>query len=131
MTSPQTRRSSPRPILCPVLCVDHDADTGVRAVENRAALRCPLLWAIFLAFLIYRLHVRLTRRLKGPSALVPHSSSPSCAGWVIGPLTALSAAFAAQVGDLLQFAQTTVADQTKRNVLDLGNVPWLAARSIG
>ncbi len=45
---------------------------------------------------------------------------------IIGPLAALSAAFAAQVGDLLQMAQSTVADQTRNNVLDLTNVPWVA-----
>ena len=28
----------------------------------------PLLWAIFIAFLLHPLHVRLTRRLQGPAA---------------------------------------------------------------
>jgi predicted PurR-regulated permease PerM len=44
---------------------------------------------------------------------------------VIGPLTGLSAAFAAQVGDLLQSVQSTVADQARGNVLNLTNVPWV------
>lgn len=86
----------------------------------------PLLWAIFLAFLIYPLHVRLTRRLKGRAHWSAFILTILVLVLVLGPLTALSAAFAAQVGDLLQFAQSTVADQTKRNVFELGNVPWLA-----
>ncbi len=85
----------------------------------------PLLWAIFIAFLLYPLHVRLTRRLKGRAHLSALLLTILMFFVIIGPLTALSAAFAAQVGDLLQFAQTTVADQTKKNVLDPANVPWL------
>lgn len=87
----------------------------------------PLLWAIFLAFLLHPLHVRLSRRMHGRvhwSALILTIVAFLV---IIGPLTALSAAFAAQVGDLLQFAQMTVADQTKKNAFALSNVPWLAA----
>jgi predicted PurR-regulated permease PerM len=85
----------------------------------------PLLWAIFLAFLLHPLHVRLTRRLKGRTHTSAFILTVLVLLLVIGPLTALSAAFAAQVGDLLQFAQSTVADQTRKNVFDLTNVPLL------
>src|SRR5690606_3859318 len=74
----------------------------------------PLLWAIFIAFLLHPLHVRLTRRLRGRrhwSALILTVLTLII---VIGPLTALSAAFAAQVGDLLQFAQTAVDRKSTR-----------------
>jgi len=85
----------------------------------------PLLWALFIAFLLNPLHVRLTRRLKGRENLSAFILTVLVLLVVIGPLTALSAAFAAQVGDLLQFAQSTVADQTKKNVFDPTNVPWV------
>jgi predicted PurR-regulated permease PerM len=85
----------------------------------------PLLWAIFIAFLLYPLHVRLTRRLRGHEHWSAFILTLVTLLLIIGPLTALSAAFATQVGDLLQFAQTTVADQTKKNVFDLSKVPWL------
>ena len=85
----------------------------------------PLLWASFLAFLLHPLHVRLTRQLKNR----PQGSALLLTGLtllvLVGPLTALSAAFAAQVGELLQYLQQTVADQSKDNVLDLTNVPWI------
>ena len=87
----------------------------------------PLLWAIFLAFLIQPLHVRLCRRLRGREDLSAFILTVLTLIVVIGPLTGLSAAFAAQVGDLLQFAQTAVADQTRKNVFDLTNVPWLSS----
>jgi len=85
----------------------------------------PLIWAIFLAFLLHPLHVRLTRRF---------GNRPQASALVLillllmlclGPLTGLSAAFATQVGDLLHFVQTTVTDQTQANVLDFTNVPWV------
>lgn len=85
----------------------------------------PLLWAAFLAFLFHPLHVRFTRRLRNR----PQASALLLTLFVfvlfIGPLTALSAAFAAQAGDLLHFVQTTVADQARSNVSHLESVPGL------
>lgn len=85
----------------------------------------PLLWALFLAFLLYPLHVRLTRRLRNRQQLSAFLLTMLTLIVFLGPLTALSAAFAAQVGDLLQYAQNTVADQTRNNVFSLTNVPWV------
>ena len=89
----------------------------------------PLLWAIFIAFLLYPLHVWLTQRLKGRAQLSAALLTVLTLIVLLGPLTALSAAFAAQVGDLLQTVQSTVADQTRNNVFDLTNVPWIARRA--
>jgi hydroxymethylbilane synthase len=85
----------------------------------------PLLWAIFLAFLLHPLHVRLTRQLKHRSQWSATLLTLLTLLVLVGPLTGLSAAFAAQVGDLLQYMQQTVADQSRNNVLDLTNVPWI------
>ena len=84
----------------------------------------PLLWAMFIAFLLYPLHVWLTRRLKGRAQLSAALLTVLTLIVLVGPLAALSAAFAAQVGDLLQTVQSTVADQT-HNVFDLTKVPWI------
>ena len=88
----------------------------------------PLLWAMFIAFLLHPLHVRLTRRLKGRAQLSAALLTVLTLIVLLGPLAALSAAFAAQVGDLLQTVQSTVADQTESNVFDLTNVPWVQRR---
>lgn len=85
----------------------------------------PLLWAIFIAFLLNPLHVRLAARLRGKSHWSAALLTVLTFVVIIGPLTALSAAFAAQVGDLLQMVQTKVAGQTTGNVLNLANVPWI------
>ena len=86
----------------------------------------PLLWALFIAFLLNPLHEWLTRRLKGRAQLSAALLTVLTLIVLLGPLAALSAAFAAQVGDLLQTAQSTVADQTRNNVFDLTKVPWVA-----
>jgi predicted PurR-regulated permease PerM len=86
----------------------------------------PLVWALFIAFLLNPLHVWLTRRLKGRAQLSAALLTVLTLIVLLGPLAALSAAFAAQVGDLLQTAQSTVADQTRNNVFDLTKVPWIA-----
>ncbi|MFC4310450.1 AI-2E family transporter [Steroidobacter flavus] len=85
----------------------------------------PLLWAIFIAFLLHPLHVRLAARLRGRPQLSAALLTVLTFVVIIGPLTALSAAFAAQVGDLLQLVQNKVAGQTTGNVLNLANVPWV------
>ncbi|MGH8175998.1 MAG: AI-2E family transporter [Steroidobacter sp.] len=85
----------------------------------------PLLWALFLAFLLFPLHVRLTARLKQRPQISALLLTILTLVVVLGPLTALSAAFAAQVGDLLQYAQSTVTDQTRTNAFNLTNVPWV------
>ena len=86
----------------------------------------PLLWALFIAFLLNPPHVWLTRRLKGRSQLSAALLTVLTLIVLLGPLAALSAAFAAQVGDLLHTVQSTVADQTRNNVFDLTKVPWVA-----
>jgi predicted PurR-regulated permease PerM len=85
----------------------------------------PLLWAMFIAFLLHPLHVRLTMRFKRKPETSALLLSLLTLVVVLGPLTGLSAAFAAQAGELLQYAQETVADQTRANVFDLTSVPWV------
>lgn len=85
----------------------------------------PLLWAIFLAFMLNPLHVRLTRRLRNRPHWSAFILTLATLVLFIGPLTALSAAFAAQVGDLMQYVRKTLEGQTTTNVLELTNVPWI------
>jgi predicted PurR-regulated permease PerM len=86
----------------------------------------PLLWALFVAFLLHPVHRRITAQLKGRNHVSALLLTIFTFIVVVGPLTALSAAFAVQLGDLLQYIQSMVADPTKANVLNLVNVPWIA-----
>jgi len=86
----------------------------------------PMLWAAFLAFLLHPLHVRLTRAFRNR----PHASAFVLTFAVLilflGPLGAMAAAFAAQVGDLVRYAQGALAGQAS-NGFDIAQVPWLNA----
>jgi predicted PurR-regulated permease PerM len=83
----------------------------------------PLVWAIFLAFLLNPLHRRLTRALRNRPQTSAFLLTVLTFIVFVGPLAALSAAFATQVGELIQYAQNTVADRS--NVLDISKVPWV------
>ena len=85
----------------------------------------PLLWAVFIAFLLHPLHARLNSRLGNRPQLSAFLLTMLTLVVVLGPLTALSAAFATQAGDLLLAVQDTVTDQTRKNVLNLTDVPWI------
>ena len=54
----------------------------------------PLLWAMFIAFLLYPVHLWLTQRLKGRAQLSAALLTVLTLIVLVGPLAALSAAFA-------------------------------------
>jgi len=83
----------------------------------------PLVWAVFIAFLLNPLHRRLTVALRNRPQASAFALTLLTLIVFVGPLTGLSAAFANQVGDLIQFAHTSFADRS--NVLDLSKVPWI------
>ncbi|MET0498490.1 MAG: AI-2E family transporter [Steroidobacteraceae bacterium] len=83
----------------------------------------PLVWAMFIAFLLNPLHRRLTVTFRNKPQMSAFALTMLTLVVFVGPLTALSAAFASQVGELIQYAQNTVADRP--NVLDVTKVPWV------
>lgn len=85
----------------------------------------PMLWALFIAFLLHPLHTRLAARMGGRDQASALLLTLLAFVLILGPFTALSAAFAAQAGELLQSIQSTVAGQARGNVLALTNVPWV------
>lgn len=83
----------------------------------------PLIWATFLAFLLYPAHLRLTRYLRNREQWSALLLTLLTLVLFLGPLTALSATFANQVGELVQGLRTMVGDQA--NLLDLNRLPWV------
>jgi predicted PurR-regulated permease PerM len=79
----------------------------------------PLAWALFIAFLLHPLHVRVTRRLKGRENISAALLTAATFLLLIGPLTAMSAAFVAQSADLVQWIQDTFAKQTRQQLTSL------------
>ena len=85
----------------------------------------PMLWAAFLAFLLYPLHVRLTRALHNRPQASALLLTFAVLVLFLGPLGAMAATFAAQAGDLVRHGQELLASRTSSNGFDLGSVPWL------
>lgn len=87
----------------------------------------PLAWALFIAFLIQPLHQWLVRKFRGHASLSAALLTFATLLLLIGPLTALSAAFATQVGHLLQYAQQLATDHRPSQMSDLATVPVLGS----
>jgi len=73
----------------------------------------PLAWSAFIAFLLYPLHKWLVRKLHGRANLSAGLLTIAALLILLGPLTGLSAAFAAQVAQLLDFLQNYAAAQAR------------------
>jgi predicted PurR-regulated permease PerM len=84
----------------------------------------PLAWALFIAFLLHPLHTRLVRAFRGRASLSAALLTFATIVILIGPLTALGAAFATQVADLLQYAQQLAADR-RSDFSDVATIPVL------
>jgi predicted PurR-regulated permease PerM len=85
----------------------------------------PLVWAAFLAFLLYPLNVRWRRRFRGRavSAGVLTLLAPIV---ILLPLSALSINFVTQISALMQKLQKYTADLDIRSLSDLQQFPWIA-----
>ena len=83
----------------------------------------PIAWALFIAFLVHPTHGWLSRKLGARPAWSAALLTLATFLVLIGPLTALGAAFAAQVADLLRTAQDFAAEHKGQDVYDLAEVP--------
>src|SRR3984885_12698640 len=85
----------------------------------------PLVWAAFLAFLLYPLNLRLRRRLSGRG--LPAGVLTLLAPIIILlPLSALSIDFVKQISALLQKLQKSAAELDIKSFSDLQQLPWIA-----
>lgn len=83
----------------------------------------PLAWALFIAFLIHPVNDWLVGKLGGRAGLSAALLTFATLLIIIGPLTALGAAFAAQVADLLRFAQRIATERGAEQLSDLATIP--------
>jgi predicted PurR-regulated permease PerM len=85
----------------------------------------PIAWALFIAFLLHPVHGWLVRKLGGRASLSSASLTLVTLVILLGPLTALGAAFAAQVADLLRYAQAFAVEHRPAQASDLANLPFV------
>jgi predicted PurR-regulated permease PerM len=83
----------------------------------------PIAWALFIAFLILPMHMWLAAKLGGRARLSAALLTVATIVILIGPLAALGAAFAAQVGDLLRHVQQFATDRGPTEFADLEKMP--------
>lgn len=87
----------------------------------------PIAWALFIAFLLYPLQRRLARRLGERPALAAALLTIAVVLLLVGPLTALGAAFARQAADLARQVQQFVAEHKSTSASDLESMPYVGA----
>ena len=90
-----------------------------------APLLGPMVWALFLAFLLHPLHLQLERRLKGRTSLSAGLLTLGVFAVIVGPLAALGAAFVAQTGDVLQWVQEAMRKQAVQSTQGFAEWPML------
>jgi predicted PurR-regulated permease PerM len=87
----------------------------------------PIAWALFIAFLIYPLQRWLARRLGGRPALAAALLTVAVVLILLGPLTALGAAFARQAAELAREVQQFVVEHKPTAASDLAELPYVGA----
>lgn len=83
----------------------------------------PIAWALFIAFLIHPLHAWLVGKFGGRASLSAALLTAATLLLLIGPLTALGAAFAAQAAELLRYVQQIVIEHKPSEPSDLATIP--------
>jgi predicted PurR-regulated permease PerM len=83
----------------------------------------PIVWSLFIAFLLHPLHRWLTQKLRGRAALSAAALTVFTVLMVLGPLGALGAAFAAQLTELARRAQEFAVEHRPANFAELADVP--------
>ena len=95
----------------------------------------PIAWAFFIAFLLHPTHAWIVRRSHRPTASAGLLTAATLV-ILVGPLAGLGAAFAAQVAELLRYAQQYAAEHRPPAGTDLADIPvvgtalaWLDANA--
>jgi predicted PurR-regulated permease PerM len=85
----------------------------------------PMVWAAFLAFLLYPLNQRLRRRFSG-GGIAAGALTLLAPIVILLPLSALSIDFVAQISALMQKLQKSAAELDIKSLSDLQQFPWIA-----
>lgn len=85
----------------------------------------PIAWALFIAFLLQPPHRWLSQRLGERPGWSAALLTLATLVMLIGPLTALAAAFAAQAAELLRYAQDFAIEHKPETGSDLADIPFV------
>jgi predicted PurR-regulated permease PerM len=82
----------------------------------------PIAWALFIGFLLHPTHAWIVKRSGRPTVSAVLLTAATLV-ILVGPLTGLGAAFAAQVAELLRYAQQFAAEHRAPSAEDLTRIP--------
>jgi predicted PurR-regulated permease PerM len=128
-TDPQT------PTVVPPAATEHDhfysrvfalatiALLGLALYQIIEPFLGTIIWALFLAFLLHPLHLRITQRFNNYHNLSALFLTITTFVMLIGPITALSSSFATQAGDLVQWIENMFTQQTHQQYRTLVDLP--------
>src|SRR5262249_23285149 len=105
VSAPATMPTTADPFYTRIFAVGATALLGWMLYRILAPFLGPVAWALFIAFLLHPLHVRLTRQFRGRENLSAALLTLATFILLIGPLAALSAAFVSQSADVIQWIQ--------------------------
>jgi predicted PurR-regulated permease PerM len=86
----------------------------------------PIAWAFFIAFLLHPTHAWLVRRTGRPTSSAGLLTAATLV-ILVGPLAGLGASFAAQVAELLRYAQQYAATHKAPSAAELDSVPLVGS----
>jgi len=121
--APSATKAAADPFYARVFGIAATAVLAVVLYQIVAPFLGPIMWAAFIAFLLYPVQVALTRRFKGRANLSATLLTLATFILIIGPLTALSATFVAQASDLLQWVQETLGKRSQQQYRLLVDMP--------
>ncbi len=97
----------------------------------------PIIWALFIAFLVHPLHKRLVKRFGNRQQLSALVLTLVTLLILVGPITALTAAIASQASELLNTAQGSFMEHTRAGPASISDIPGIgpllewAQRTVG
>ncbi|HEX4926799.1 MAG TPA: AI-2E family transporter [Burkholderiales bacterium] len=86
----------------------------------------PIAWAFFIAFLLHPTHAWIVKRSARPTASAGLLTAATLV-ILVGPLAGLGASFAAQVAELLRYAQQYAATHKPPSAAELDSVPLVGS----
>jgi predicted PurR-regulated permease PerM len=124
-TQPEPSAKSVDPFYARIFGISASAVLAILLYKIVAPFLGPLIWALFIAFLLHPLYIRLTGRFKGRENLAAGLLTFATFILLIGPLTGMSAAFVSQATDVAHWARDNLGKQTQEQIQTLTDLPLI------
>jgi len=128
--SPRRAQRADRQFYARVFTLAALALLGYLLFSTLRPLFAPIAWALFIAFLVQSPQAWLASHTGGRRQLSAAILTAATIFLIVGPLTALIAAFTGQAADLLRFIQTFAIEHRPSEPYDLATIPVLGPAAL-